>query len=473
MTDFSEPDLRATPSTSTGQCAIVAAANHHDRFKLLQDDGVRPANLENAIHPIFDSFDTDGPMRQALQLASQFIAQESVLTFFVPLIRGGRLTATIDGKHKTCLRNPLRNASDETKKELLGGVREALLCLAHSVQFSWFKDDSDRILHAKTRSQKARSVHKPSCCKFFQQDVTPKIEVNERFREYYEDWNGYLAATRCAQFRHDFVFATTIVHELTHAVGIMRRGDTSEEQIRYDHHDEVEWGYAWEHFMFGCIINPQTKDKSGTGLLLRKVWADSRVAENNYGKEYGTVPMAYVAQWFRQETWDIVARRGPLAVPEPRCDFKVQAWTGTETQYGAWIITTDKWDVIEADVRALYSTWKHEEARRKALGISSRSSNEIKRRMVSTEQMGQHNVPLAPRDPRGPQAGAWKPHESELACATTSETAETSSSVKVMVSSPTSGIKRRRTIEDTDDTVCDMKMVKKVKQDTASALSKA
>jgi hypothetical protein len=57
---------RVAPETSSGINGLIIACNKNDRFKLLEDDGVLPGNLDNPIHAIFDWFDADGQMRQML-----------------------------------------------------------------------------------------------------------------------------------------------------------------------------------------------------------------------------------------------------------------------------------------------------------------------------------------------------------------------------------------------------------------------
>ncbi|USP80648.1 uncharacterized protein yc1106_07922 [Curvularia clavata] len=315
---------RQKPTASgakSGINGIIAACNKNDRFKLLEDDSVLPGNLNNPIHPIFTRLDCRGPMQQALRLASHFLAHDTLLSFFVPLLYGREVTGVIDGTFKTYLSNPLNGTSTEKHQAYL---------------------------------------------------------------------SGYAAASHCAQFRHDFIFATTIVHEIVHAVGVVRRGNLDEPFVRADC-PESEWGYSWENFMFGCIINLQDKPGLGTHLLVRRAWADADLVDEAGGKEYSDVPMSYIAQWFRNETWDIVCEQGPTAIAPPVAHFKIQS----SKKFEAWVVQSDQLQ-MKKDLKLLYARWKEEA---KELERTSSSLIPLKRRgrakiiwkPVTTKQLQKNN----------------------------------------------------------------------------------
>jgi hypothetical protein len=348
------PEKRTAPESISGINSLIAVVNKHDRFKLLEDDNVLPANLDSFIHPIFEWFDCHGPLNQMLRLASQFLTHDSVLVFFVPLLYGRELTRTDSWRTKTYLSNPLADSCHVKRDELLNGIRQALNCLAHSIVFR-FKEHKKR-LYARTLTKTASPVHTSTCRSIFQPNLTAVIEITNRFMEFYSRHGGYATSTRCAQFRHDFLFASTLVHEIVHAIGVMRRGNLTEPLTQIDDPD-AEWGYAWEHFLFGCVINPQDRTQPGTHLFMRKIWADSTAAENAGGKEYSSVPMSYVAQWFRQETWAIVAQAGPTAISLPTAHFKIQS----SRKERVWVVSTSCED-IEQDIVELRSQWKQHKA---------------------------------------------------------------------------------------------------------------
>lgn len=369
--------------------SLVAATNKNDRFKLLEDENVPPGDLDNTIHPIFHCFHLDGPRKQTLQLASQFLAYDSVLTFFVPLLYGCELTDSRTGK--TYLSDPLASASDAKRSEYITGVRRALCCLAHCVEFRFEKPEKRVWARTMINSVKPKFVR--GCCKVFQRKVCVRIEVADMFDNFYDDDGGYATSTRCGKFRHDFLFATTIVHEIVHAVGVMRRGHLLEPCCRLDDPD-VEWGYSWENYMFGGIINPQDRTKFGTHLLMRKVWADSEQADAAGGKEYCDVPMTYIARWFRKSTWDAIKEFGPLAIPLPISRFKIQA----STRFNRWIVLTDCKDTRE-DIRDLQKEWNRFARREEAEGRARTTSHKITWGLRTKEQLQQSNVPIPLRVP--------------------------------------------------------------------------
>lgn len=344
-------EKRTAPKISSRVNSLISACNKDDRFKLLEDKSVLPASLDNPIHPIFRWFDCDGPLKQTLQLASQFIAHDSLLVFFIPLLYGYELTIDDNNTSKTYLSDPLSNVTEAKKNEYINGVREALHCLSHSIEFEYMKPE--KRVYARTVLGTAMPVHTSTCSSAFQKTFTAKIEIADKFEDFYYDPDGYAAASLCAQFRQDFLFATTLVHEIVHAVGVLRRGNLREPCIRADYPD-TEWGYGWEHFMFGNIMNPQDRSMGGTHLLMRKVWTDQTSTDRAGGKEYSDVPMSYIAQWFQQKTWDIVAEEGPLAIPPPITHFKIQS----SNKFGAWVVSSDC-TAVKPDLIALREKWDH------------------------------------------------------------------------------------------------------------------
>ncbi|KAF1364071.1 hypothetical protein EJ07DRAFT_100297 [Lizonia empirigonia] len=326
MTDQRQRMKRAQTSPRSGINSLINAANRNDRFKLLEDDAVLPANLVNPIHPVFRQLEGETQLYLGLQLASHFLLHDRLLEFFVPLLFGHESVDLRSNKSYLC--DPSVKASKAEQASLLSAVRKALQSLAQRVEICF-------------------SSHKKECLK-----VYPRIEITDKFLQFYNSADGYTAASRCAQFRHDFLFATTLVHEIVHAVGVMRRGNLTEPHYRPDF-PETEWGYAWENFMFGSIFNPQDKAKLGTHLLMRKVWADAKVADAKGGKEYCDVSMSWIAQWFRNETWEIVASQGPTAIALPTTHFKIQI----SHEFGAWIVSSDCSDVRK-DISALWKRWQ-------------------------------------------------------------------------------------------------------------------
>jgi len=373
---------RVVPETNSGINGLIATCNKNDRFKLLEDDSILLADIEGPIHPLFSWFNSEGSMHQMLRLASQFIAHDTLLLFFVPLLYGRELPCTIEPTNKTYLSDPLVGVSEQKRSEYIDRVHSALDCLSHSVTFR-FQPPAKRV-YARTLRNDERPNHTASCFPGFQHRYACRIEMADYFRDFYTT-GEYAAASRCAQFRHDFLFATTLIHEIVHAIGVMRRGNLNEPHIRADC-PETEWGYGWEHFMFGSVINPQDRTKPGTHLLMRKLWVDHRMAEKAGGKEYSDVPMSYIAQWFRTETWDIVAEQGPTAIAAPIANFKIQSCT----DLGAWVVKSDHPE-IKKDLITLQSQWQQVPPDRLS-SSTGRLRSKILWRSMTKKQLQKSNV---------------------------------------------------------------------------------
>jgi hypothetical protein len=388
MTDQQISEKRTAPTTSSTINSLIAAANKDDRFKLLEDDYVPPTDLDNTIHPVFSWLACDGPMKPMLLLASQFLAHDSTLVFFIPLLYGRELKKTVNNTTKTYLSDPLAD-SDVNREDLVAGVRRALSCLAHTLELRFSKPE--KRVYARTLASTTKPMYTSTCCTVFQRRVSAIIEIADRFVHFYESDDGYKTSSRCAQFRHDFLFASTLVHEIVHAVGVMRRGNLIEPCIRVGDPDP-EWGYAWEHFMFGCVMNPQDRTQPGTNLLMRKTWADSTTAEQAGGKEYSDVPMAYIAQWFRKSLWDTVARQGPTAIPPPITHFKIQS----SRKHRGWIVSTDCID-IKPKIVALQQEWIQQSRKPDANGHSVNATPRMFWRFQTTKALQKSNVPIPVR----------------------------------------------------------------------------
>jgi len=389
--------------------ALIESCNANDRFKLIEDQTLPQGNLTNPIHPALVSFaeSKDNNYMQAFQFASQVLAHDTLLAFFVPLLYGRELETEMDGSKITFLSDPLANASDARRNGYLEGVRQGLHCIGHRTQIE-FISPVHRV-YARTTRIGTKPTQTRTCCTSFQKTYSPLIGIADYFKSYYE--NGYKNASRCAQFRHDFLFATTLVHELVHAFGVLRRGDLNEPKIRIDDPNH-EWGWAWENFMFGCIINPQKKIGPGTHLLMRKVWSNDKLAEVAGGKEYCDVPMTWIAQWFREETWAIIADQGPTAVAPPTTHFKIQP----SNKLNAWIISSDVKDV-KYELSALHKRWKARPGtlpRRLKAATLTRSPTpaavccsmpRIIWRLQTTENLQKLNMPVPVREPPRVRAG--------------------------------------------------------------------
>ena len=321
---------------------LITAANRYDRFRLLNDASVLASDLDNPIHPLFrnsnfeygNEFDSGDfiyeKMKQALRLASMFLQRDAVLEWFVvPLLGRPLQSLRADGKTKqTYLSNPLANKSESQRSDLINEVRKALHCLSKCITFRFLENDPESKVYARTVVDKELPPHEhtSACTKLFTSKHAVRIEIRPQYMRML--LNEYDESSRCKQFRLDFNLAISIVHEICHAVGVMRRGNLSEPYLRCDH-PKAEFGQAWENSMFGAVMNPFDQDSDAIGFVMRRIWSDNAVAKAAGGKEWTAVPMSYIAQWFRKDTWDVIAERGPAAIPPPHVDLKIISTTNS------------------------------------------------------------------------------------------------------------------------------------------------
>jgi hypothetical protein len=339
---------RPLESAARGPHLLMSTANKQDRFKLINDPNVPQPNIDIPIHPIFGPWnftnaapDTYQKLQQALRLASMFLEYDSVLEWFVAPLLGLPLLDSLSGK--TYLSDPLANKSKFEKGKLTDMVRRALDCLSHSVTFR-FLTNSEVKFYARTTINDRRPLHKFTCTQHFRTPKSVKIELRKQYYDFLQD--HYTSSSFCDVLRHDFSLAVSLVHEVCHAVGVMRRNDLNEPWIRLEHLDEPEFGYAWEDFMFGGIINPFDRTSSTISFLMRKIWATDATAYAAGGKEWSAVPMSYIAQWFQKDTWNLIAVHGPTAIPPPTVQLKLRA------DKHRYIVMSDNYDALN-DVREL------------------------------------------------------------------------------------------------------------------------
>ena len=334
------PNKRPIENTFKNLLDLTTAANRYDQFRLLNDPSAPASDLDNPVHPIlrpsnFEYGDNakNGnfiyeKMEQSLRLASMYLQHDSILEWFVaPLLGHSLQSLHPDGNSRqTYLSNPLVNKSIRERNELIGEVRKALHCLSGCITFRFPKIDIGSYARTLTDMEKSPHKHSAACTTNFKSKYAVKIEIRSQFASFF--LNDYEESSRCKQFRQDFSFATVIVHEICHAVGVMKRGDMVEPYLRCDH-PKAELGFAWENFMFGAIINPFDQESDAVGFLMRRIWSDNAVAKKAGGKEWAAVPISYIAKWFRKDTWAIIAQAGPTALPPPHIELKIISTTGS------------------------------------------------------------------------------------------------------------------------------------------------
>jgi hypothetical protein len=476
---------------------LVEAANTNDRLQLLNHPAAQAGNLDNDVHPLFYDpifLETCPHLKQALQLASLFLHYDNLLEFFIPLTFGQERTDS--ATRKVYLTNPGASKSADELKPYIAEVRKALHCLEHCITYRWEK--SDETLSARTTVYNRRPAHTSECSSVFNYKCSVLIFMNEKIRMFYEDEEtGYQNSSRCDQFRHDFITAMTLVHELIHAYGVMRRGHLKEPHIRLDHSDSPEWGYAWENFMFGAVINPHERSRLGTHVLLRKTWATQEQADTCGGKEYSAVSVDWVAQWFRKETWDKIEDGGPLAIPSSTVHIKLVP----STYYHRFIVYTDVPET-QHDIELIHDEVKKAcaEQTRKAAARKTELTrieefkkvtatdnkdhcNELRRAkwiLTDSETLQQSNVPIptriAPKLPTSMSAvaGPLPPRKLSIAARlrsgsssrslnTTASTKSSSSSITVVSAEPSSSNLGKRSRDDTAESTASRSVVKHVR----------
>ncbi|OCK95135.1 uncharacterized protein K441DRAFT_677018 [Cenococcum geophilum 1.58] len=74
----------------------------------------------------------------------------------------------------------------------------------------------------------------------------------------------------------------------------MCRGDLKEPYHRLTN-PQAEWGWSWEDFALGGIINPFDRTSARISFLMGKVWLSDKVAYTAGGKQWTAVPMAWIS----------------------------------------------------------------------------------------------------------------------------------------------------------------------------------
>ena len=298
---------------------LITAANTNDRYLLLNDPSITLSDLDNAIHTVFrqPSFEDLDPstyckLRPALRLASMFLESDAMLEWFVRPAFGKPLIDLVSGK--TFLSEPSR--CPQRKQQYISEVRQALKYMKYCVRFNFVDSLDCFALTQKDVSKAFRNSHPHT---FYTSAHPTVIQIHDKYRQFVDA--EYATSNICDILRFDFMLATTIMHELTHAFGIMCRGDLKEPYHRLTN-PQAEWGWSWEDFALGGIINPFDRTSARISFLMRKVWLSDKVAYAAGGKQWTAVPMTWIGQWFRKSTWAAVAENGPSVVLPPACALK-------------------------------------------------------------------------------------------------------------------------------------------------------
>ncbi|KAF2503114.1 hypothetical protein BU16DRAFT_533386 [Lophium mytilinum] len=330
---------------------LIAYANSNDRYRLFNDASVRLPDLEDIIHPVFRrsnfrdvDFSLYQRMRPSLRLASLFLESEAMLEWYIRPAFGTSMRAS--QPQKVFLSEPKR--SRQRTAEMIREIRSILVGLSYCVEFQFVEELKCFALTCKDTSKETSYLARFWSPVFTSAHPTT-IKLRDSSREFIEC--EYSSSSLCDRLRFDFMFATTILHELTHAFGIMIRGNLREPY--YDLADpQAEFGWSWERFALTGVINPFDRTSARVSFLMWKVWLDDDEAYANGGKEWTAVPVQWVSQWFQKSTWDAIAKYGPEAVAPPSCDLKLHC-----TRDGIYTVLSDNEealrDVLELKSEAL------------------------------------------------------------------------------------------------------------------------
>ena len=232
---------------------LVTAANTNDRYLLLNDTSITLSDLDNVTHTVFrqSSFEDLDPstyckLRPALRLVSMFLKSDTMLEWFVRPAFGESLIDSVPGK--TFLSEPSR--CPQRKQQYISEVRQALKYMKYCVRFK-FVDSLD--CFALTQKDVNKAFRNPHPHTFYTSVHPTVIQIRGKYRQFVD--TEYATSKICDILCFDFMLATTIMHELTHAFGIMCRGDLREPYHRLTN-PQAEWGWSWEDFALRGIISP-------------------------------------------------------------------------------------------------------------------------------------------------------------------------------------------------------------------------
>lgn len=230
----------------------------------------------------------------ALRLATRLIEAEDFLDWWVHAAFGTPTEFMED--------HPLLQKTTEYTDEHRQITREAIDSLSTLVvwKFDTFKGTDFSYARTQALQRKWTGPIHP----IFSNDprkVSSQVLIHEDFKEFAE--NLYDEASLEDQLQFSFLFAASIVHELTHCFGHSRRGNLKEEFL---HEDEPshEHGYSWEQAVFGGLIMSSNRKLDPTGPLVWHTWVDHENKRVSNGYRRMLVPINWIAGWFRTEFWN-------------------------------------------------------------------------------------------------------------------------------------------------------------------------
>lgn len=322
--------VNSPPDTGISTMALTMTVAHLNSFRILDDPDLQPIDLTNTIHPIFQSGNwrhTPPNIYQAiapaLRLASRFITERDFIDWWIKAALGNEVTdpATNRVYLSHCA------ANHENRQD----TRYILTLLARYVHFDFMAQATqvnsyERLeVPAVTRRDddpnELKFGARGSTFKVWEQlGLTALVMLHGEFYDFFATVGQTTPSAALVQ-RVQFNLAQTLVHELAHALDLMRFANI--EEAYYDLDDYLaERGEAWENFAFRCRIE-ENDDHPSTGapplmsVIPRWGMSATQWAYAPAGRWYIAIPMIWINQWFLTETWNKIQREGKSSIRQP------------------------------------------------------------------------------------------------------------------------------------------------------------
>lgn len=228
-------------------------------------------------------------LRKALQLATLLLTEDSTLGWFCHYTFGHR--------KKASGRTYISPTNYSTSQEAIQKVKRNMRELGKVIVFM-FTPASD-IYDAGYGATYGNKRNLPFFHRFRKSDW-PKTPNGYRKPHpvvvMHSDFCKYFSQKESRQTDHDtwlrtqFLFATTLVHEIVHAYGMWLGKDHGEPRWGQDD-KEAELGFSWENETLGYICNPLFHDINGCKMLL-----SIRAISYKYGHEQPDIVRRLIGQ---------------------------------------------------------------------------------------------------------------------------------------------------------------------------------
>ncbi|KAF2091799.1 hypothetical protein K490DRAFT_61229 [Saccharata proteae CBS 121410] len=277
------------------------------RQRLPPGPGFEP-DLNNPIHKIFryENFrtvtkDEYRTMKLAFRLASKLLTDEHMLQWWLHAAFDKEVRdANHDGK--ACLQHRKTYTRRHLRK-----LNEGLVELADYVEFDFKdtkRDDTEDMLCGTTQE---------------------RVGIL------------YRTATLEEQLRYSFFFATTLVHELTHAFCIIgrrwgARNDPLEPYCSMNGKldPRSEWGSSWETNTLGMMpFTRKAPDLKPMATLWGYRWIEGIKNEDGNirdGYKMARLPILWILRWFQRHKWEELKER-KFRASAPMPEGPVRVWT--------------------------------------------------------------------------------------------------------------------------------------------------